>query len=286
MISKANAAELRSLLPDTIHGWQAEGQGAIYSPDNLYEHINGGAELYRSYGFRQSLNRLYTRPQQPDIIVDVFDMGSAASAFGVFMHSRESVDTTFGQGSEYAAGMLNFWRDHYFVSILAYPENEHSRRAVFGLARYIEKSIGQDGALPEIIRLLPQQNLDSTSIRYFRQHVWLNSYFFIAEDNILNIGDDTHCTLAKYKGGNPKPVLLLIEYPDTARAQDAYDSFVNAYNPALQKRSTIKEEGGTWLSVLHHHAVVAIVFNASGRTAAEGFKEQFKKQWKRIKEQP
>ena len=118
---------IANLLPTELAGWHKSGRNRVYGPDNLHDYINGGAELYRSYGFRGMLGRTYTRKDQPDIVVDIFDMENAANAYGVFTHSRESVAADFGQGSQHDPGYLLFWRDRYLVSILASPETETKR---------------------------------------------------------------------------------------------------------------------------------------------------------------
>jgi len=128
-------SDLATLLPDNVEGWNISEKDNIYDRHNLYNYIDGGAELYLSYGFEKVINRIYTAPGQPDILLDLFDIGTSQDAYGVFSHSRETEDETFGQGSQYTAGLLLFWKDHYFVSILAHPETEASKKAIFRLAR-------------------------------------------------------------------------------------------------------------------------------------------------------
>jgi hypothetical protein len=132
---------LALLLPDKIEGWNIAENDHTYNPETLYDYINGGAELYISYGFNEVLSRRYTKYEQPDIVVDIFDMGTSQNAYGTFSHSRETLDRTFGQGSEYAEGLLLFWKDRYFVSILTFPETAESKEAIFQLARQIERAL-------------------------------------------------------------------------------------------------------------------------------------------------
>ncbi|MEE9464267.1 MAG: DUF6599 family protein, partial [Candidatus Neomarinimicrobiota bacterium] len=84
---------LAQLMPGTVEDWQTGRADKIYNRENLYEYINGGAELYLSYGFLQMISRTYTKSGKPDIVVDIFDMGSSRNAFGVFSHSREAIES-------------------------------------------------------------------------------------------------------------------------------------------------------------------------------------------------
>jgi hypothetical protein len=250
------------LLPDTIECWKVVGKDQIYNDKNLYDYINGGAELYLSYGFKKVINRTYSMPGQPDIVVDLFDMGTSQNAFGVFSHTRETVDKTFGQGSQYTEGLLLFWKDHYFVSIMASPHTVESKKAVFSLAREIEAAISKEGPLPEILSLLPHQSLVRESIRYFHHHIWLNSHYFVADQNILHINEKTDALLAKYGEQKKRYILLLVKYQKDKDAGLAYDDFVKYYLPELYKERVVKIEDGTWTACQLTGNFLIIVFNA------------------------
>ncbi|MEJ2055565.1 MAG: hypothetical protein P8X42_16740, partial [Calditrichaceae bacterium] len=245
-------------------GWQILQKDQYYSPDNLYEYIYGGAELYLSYGFQKVFSRIYNKPDQPEIIVDIFDMKNSYNAFGVFAFSREKEDSSFGQGSQYVPGLLLFWKDRYYISILFSPETEESKEAAFIIARHIESSIHKNGPLPEILKLLPEDSLLTESIRYFRHYTWINSYRFISNENILNINDSTEAVMAKYDYDNNKPLLLLIQYPDKSECKTARDAFIEGYFEELAGNPIVKKED-EWVGYTIYGNVLAIVFNGKNK---------------------
>ena len=214
-----------NILPETIEVWKKAGPSAVYTPETLSNYIDGGAELYISYGFLSSLATRYEDGTGREIAVDIFDMGSSVDAYGVFAHSRESVAADFGQGSEYASGLLTYWKDRYYVAILAYPEGPATRDIVTKLGRAIEGAIPGEGALPPIIDDLPAEGLMPETVRFFHHYVWLNSFHFVSNDNVLNIEKDTPVALARYKREGKGHMLLLVRYPDTARAEAAAARF-------------------------------------------------------------
>jgi len=228
---------LEQLSPEKIEGWQITGEDQTYNQENLYEYINGGAELFLSfflsYDFQQVFSRIYSKPDQPEIIVDIFDMKASYNAFGLFAFSREKEDSTFGQGSQYVPGLLLFWKDRYYISILFSPETKESKEAAFIIAHHIESSIKTEGPLPEILKLLPEDSLISESRRYFRHYIWINSYKFISNDNVLNINDSTEAVMAKYNYGDSKPLLLLIRYPGKSECKTAGNTFIDGYYEKL-----------------------------------------------------
>jgi hypothetical protein len=260
---------LAGLLPDAVGAWRSGGDDKQFNPENLFDYINGGAELYLSYGFTEVLSRTYESPGQPEIIVDVFDMGSSENAFGVFSHSRETLGDEFGQGSQYTHGLMLFWKDRYYVSILASPETDETRKAVYDLAGSIDEAIPDEGPLPGIISLLPENSLVQSSVRYFHHHVWLNSHYYVADENILLIERDTNAVLAKYARDGGNELLLVIEYPDDGRAAAAEASFISHYAPELDKEEAAQIEDGTWVACRRAGVLLSIVFNASTEEAAD-----------------
>ena len=221
--------EIIKKLPSRVMGWKKSAQRAGYNSKTLYKYINGGAELYISYDFKELAAFTYRKSGNEEVKVDIFDMGTSASAYGVFSHCKEGVDRFVAEGveSEYASGLLTFWKGRYYVSILAYPETEEKRAVVQKLGRHIAGLIGEESKKPAILGLLPQQNLLPQTPRYFRHYIWLNSHFFISNENILNIDKNTEAVLAKYtfgeKGGKAV-ILLLVTYPDENEAKSCCKS--------------------------------------------------------------
>lgn len=259
-----DTAFIASLLPDTIQGWVVEEKNH-YNRDNLYDYIDGGAELYLSYGFKEMVNFTYNRQDQPSLIVDIFNMGSSENAYGVFTYSRETVDSSFGQGSQYSPGLLLFWKDRYYISILASPETTESRKALFSLASAINRELPQKGPLPRIISLLPVEGLLDASIRYFKHPIWLNSYYFISDQNIFHIDATTDAVLAKYRDGS---LLLLITYPDTGMAAAAFQDFITGYMPENPPDHVMQIEDSSWVACHLSENTIKAVFKAAERQKA------------------
>jgi hypothetical protein len=200
---------------------------------------------------------------QPDIIVDVFDMGRSQNAFGVFTHSREKISQEFGQGSQYTAGLLLFWKDRYYISILASPETPESRVAVYEIGRVVNSRIPRKGELPAILKHLPTEQLEEASIRYFHHHVWQNSYYFITEENIFHIDEDTDALLARY---TDLGIMLLIEYPDQEDAEKALQDFYQSFLPESPEGKITQIEDGSWTAAQVSNGLLAAVFNAQSET--------------------
>ena len=259
------------LLPQSLEGWQKAEECEVYTPDDLHRYINGGAELYISYRFETLISQPYVQDDE-EIRLDIFDMGSSASAFGVFSHSREAVDDFVAPDveSEYAGGLLTFWKGRFYGSILAYPETESRKNLVRELARRIAAQIDEAGRKPAIVSLLPEDGLVPYSERFFWHHAWINDYHFFTHENLLNLGGQAEAVMAKYRPAAPgrKPaVLVVVHYPNAEAAAVAHKRFSAALLPAA-KDGLAQQEDGTWLGCQRADDLLIIVADAAEREVA------------------
>lgn len=270
---------MKTLLPDTVSIFQGISD-MNYTKENLYDYINGGAELFNSYGFKSLYTRTYHADEQPEIVVDIFDMGTSQDAFGVFSYSMYESEYKYGQGSQSSTGMVVFWMDKYYISIIAYPETDESKKAIAKLAEYICTKINRYGELPEIIRFLPEKGLNPESVKYFHHYIWLNSLYFISHENILDVRDDTPAVLAKYGDDKSKIILLLILYPDEKRAEKALFNFKSGYMPGHDSVNPLKIEDGTYVHYSLNRNLLALIFNAGSPDECYELLGKVKEQYK------
>jgi hypothetical protein len=261
---------LKSLLPREVQGWKAEAKDQIYDPETIFDYIDGAGEVYRSYNFNRLLSRRYQKEENPDIIVDLFDMASPADAFGVLTHDLDGEDVTIGQGGNYKGGLLSFWKDRFFVSIFSEKETDETKQALFALGKSIATDIPREGAKPSLLALLPAGFTDSKSVHYFHNHIILNYHFFVSQDNILNLDQTTEVALAKSGPRGKNGVLLLVKYPDEEEASDAYESFVKAYMPDAKVPRLVQTEDNKWTAAHAWRDLVAVIFGAPSAEAAQG----------------
>jgi hypothetical protein len=267
--------KLFSVLPAELGGWKKPDTPERYTKSNLYDYIDGGAELYISYNFQSLLAVRYKGRGEDEIVIDVFDMGNSYNAFGVFSHGRESEDDLVGQGSEYNSGLLTFWKERYYISIMAYPETDEKKQTVLELGRRLAEAIRGEGPLPPVLAFLPRANLIPGSVRYFHHYIWLNSHFFIANENILGIDDQTQAVLAKYRNGETTFHLLLALYPDASRAEQAQQRFLRHYLPGAVE-GTAETAAGKWTGCRLRDNILTIVFNAPSKDLLASYLGQIK----------
>ena len=260
---------LEDLFPEETEGYKATEPVNYYTPENLFEYINGGAELFISYNFGKVLSRTYERAGEPKIVVEIFDMGEAKNAFGVFSHGREVLDETYGQGSETYVGAILFWKDRFYVSIVTDEETEVSKKAIHMMAAGIDKLIPAEGELPDILNWIPEEELVPESVFYFHHYVWMNAFYYIAGDNFLAIDESADAILAKYGPPESRYYLMMVKYETDERATSAYESFLADYAPELEGNIAVKLEDGKWTGSQVNDKLLICVFNASEKEELE-----------------
>ena len=260
-----STGDLPFLVPQKIGHWELEKGKETYGPENLFDYMDGAAELYLSYGFRSMRLHRYLGGDGSRVVVETYEMASSEDAYGIFSFEREDEDVGVGQGSELGGGTLRFWKGRYFVNV--YGEKETSDEELVAIGKAIADSIRETGREPELIKFLPGESrgLIPGSVRFFRNHVCLNQRFFIANKNILLLDSTTSGLMAQMRTPLGKVQIILIDYPDEARAASADKSFRLAFMPEAQREGMIKTEDGKWTGAMRKGKLWIGVFGAGDR---------------------
>ena len=256
-------------LPTEIGEWKAvEEEDAFYNRATLYDYMNGGAEVYLSFDYKRVCVRKFVGPDDGEIALDVYDMGSSAEAYGVFSVSIEDPEVGIGQGSEFGAGLLKFWKDKFFVSIVNLGIDESADQVLLKVGQAVDAAIETNGPEPEMLRLLPRDVLNERLRSFFHSNVILNNRFFVAAENILKLTGETNCVFGEYGEMGGAGSLLIIQYPDVRRAEEALREFLAAYLPEADGSTPHQTESGNWTSAIRADNYISVVFEAPSQGRA------------------
>ncbi|MHB8055454.1 MAG: DUF6599 family protein [Candidatus Aminicenantales bacterium] len=256
-------------IPRRIQEWKATGNDSVFDRKTLYDYMDGGAEVYLAFDYREVFVRRFADSGENEIVLDIYDMGSPAEAYGIFSCDREDPPAGIGQGSEYGLGLLRFWRGRYFVSITVSGNEEKAEKAVLELGKAVAPILGPDGSFPGMLDLLPQDGLQADKTSYFHNHIHLSNRYFVSAENILNLDEKTECVFAEYasKSGDSGR-LLVVRYPDAADAQTAFASFLKSFLPEADADGAAPTENKNWTMIKTRDNLVAVVFEASSKEYA------------------
>jgi hypothetical protein len=265
-----NVKDLAPAIPDKILGWKASGKDMVYDRKTLYDYLDGGAEVYLAFDYREVFVRKFSDSSKNEISLDVYDMGSSQEAFGIFSCDRQDPAVGIGQDSEYGLGLLRFWQGRYFVSITVSGDEAKAEKAVLELGKSVAPKLGPAGALPDLIKLLPSAGLKKNRTSFFHNAVHLSNRYFVSSENILNLDEKTDCVFAEYAGDpDESGHLLLIRYPDASKSQAAFRSFQKAYLPEADAAGAAQTENKKWAMVKARGNFLAVVFEAPSKEYAD-----------------
>ena len=261
--------DLGPKIPKQVLDWKSSGPDETYDRKTLYGYMDGGAEVYLAFDFREVLVRKYADGAGNELVLDIYDMGSPPEAFGMFSCDRQDPEAGIGQGSEYGPGLLRFWRGRYFVSVTVSGNEDKAEKAVLELGRAVAPLLGPDGAPPDLVGRLPAAGLRPQKTAYFHNNIHLSNRYFISPDNILDLDEKTVCVFAEYGApGGDTARLLVVRYPDAAKAEAAAASFRTSFLPGADTDGAALTESKGWCAVRVRGGLLAAVFEASSKDYA------------------
>jgi hypothetical protein len=260
--------ELTASLPRQVMGWAVEGEDRFFNDQTIFEYIDGSGEVYRAYNLGQCLARTYSKAGSPGIVLDVFDMGTSADAFGVFTHDTDGEAIAIGQDARWRTGWLSFWKDRFFVSITVQEENARAFEAAKELGWQVALRIPREGSRPKLLSHLPPHGLQADKTRFLHHPIVLNYHFYLSDENILNLSPQTDAVLAIYQKANHSARLLLVQYPDANTARKAAENVRRHYLPDADAGGTARLENGKWASSRLKNRMLIVVLEAGSRQSA------------------
>jgi hypothetical protein len=205
---------LITLLPE-VDTWNSTEKPESYYPENLFEYINGAAEIYLAYEFKELVVSQQQKDQsEKNVAVEIYDMGNETNAFGIYSAERYPDNKFIKMGIQgyIEEGTLNFLVGRYYVKLLCFECEDESEEILKEFSQKIVERVGKTGALPPLLEAFPpnglQLNSESFVLRNFMGYSFLHNGYsakykskdlefdcFIAEGNDI---PDAEKMLEKY----------------------------------------------------------------------------------------
>ena len=140
-------------------GWEQTGAKRLYTPDNLYDYKDGGAEGYLAFSFVR-MESIDCKSGKDTLSIDISDMTDADSAFGIFSANRDLrlPVSKIGMGGQIEG--------KYYVEIteLAADRNADESATMQSLARKIEGLLEGQVTTPKTLEWFPKEGLTSARL--------------------------------------------------------------------------------------------------------------------------
>jgi hypothetical protein len=280
-----------SFVPRTVGTWSRPAEPRAVSPAEIFGYMDGAGELYLAYRLARLEVYEYGSETENPIVLELYWLESPDDGYGLLSGDwgGEAIRLDDSWPAEppralYGVGLLRVWSDDLYVRILASDDTPAARTAVLELGRVVVA--GRPAASPPgLVTGLPETVAGSYHLRrdgvtFLRSPLVLNSVYFLATENLLDLGPQTEAVTATYErtdGSSPAGArvrVLVVRYPNEDAARRALAHFESGYlrrRPAAgdaqaERRVEHVEDG--WLGYERRGRELVLVFQAADATTA------------------
>ncbi len=264
--------------------WKTDGPPQEFKGEDLYLYIDGGAEIYREYGFAEVLVQEYKDREGTRLSLEIFRMTSPESAYGMytFKRSPRGAPVSIGAEGQLDGYYLNFWQGDFLATITGQDESPATRRGLLEIARAVAGKIRGPSAAALFVSELPQSGLIKTSVRYFKGYLgFMNNYPFLGHE-AFGFQEGVR---GDYSSG---AALFILRYPNEESLQQGFPAVENALKNDPKSRGfksgkglsfQVNDNRGKLLSLLAvRNLLLLCIEDAPGKEASRLFEKFVKNQ--------
>ncbi|MDZ4165326.1 MAG: DUF6599 family protein [Smithellaceae bacterium] len=165
----SGANELR--FPE-IAGWKRSADIQTFTPQSLYEYINGAADLYLSCDFEELQVAEYVNERKASVTVEAYRHRTPRDAFGIYSQERlpEGDFIRIGAQGYIGRNFLNFLAGRYYVKISSSNTGDEDREVLLTYGKRMAESLGEKGGIPTILSSFPAEGKKVNSEKYITRN--------------------------------------------------------------------------------------------------------------------
>ncbi len=215
------------LFPE-IPGWKMKVNEKVYNSGDLWELIDGAADIFLSYYFEDLHTAEYTKKNQM-IRVEIYRHKSPVDAYGIFTAERmpDYPQVSVGTLGYKSQGVLNFMAGNFYVKVMSAGVDEADEQSIALVAQKEDELLAQPKEMPEVLKFFPQENKVALSDSYIAQNFLGYSFFH----NAFSV---------KYE--KPANLQLFIIKLSPEEIQKMIDQYV-----VLMKEDKVKQNNGLYI---------------------------------------
>lgn len=262
-ITVSAAPTVKDLIPslDFEPGWVWEMKPEVFKPGNLFEYINGEAELYINYDFLEMATLSFVRADDDmaGLTVDIYDMGTPLNAFGVYSNFRRPEMTFAAIGEQAITSDLNirFYKDRFFIQLNIVSLKPEVKQGMVKLANLIADKIPAT-LQPERLSQLTENFQIPNSLKFLKNGYMGQAAFTDVLEAGYHIGDDSFTAFWAWFGS----------------AEDAQKA-LEAFKANMIKQEYKMEATEKKLTVqTPYHGTITIALKGENIFGVSGYKEQ------------
>ena len=239
---------LASYLPQIgeLKGWELVGTHQHMIGEDLFLLINGGAEIYYEYGFKQVIAQGFKNKNGKFLNIEIYEMQNPEAAYGIytFKTGDEGKAIDVGNNGFLEDYYLNFWEGNFLVTLIGFDSEKETIDGIIDTAKIVAAKIKSTGQKPTLIHMLPHEyknRLKSNGITYLRGNLALFNNYRFDPGNIFGLKQGVIGDYGDFK-------LFVFQYGDTIECNKWFENAKKRLkkNPRF-KNVTIQDSGFTMI---------------------------------------
>ena len=248
--------------PDDLGTWQQVDSANVFVGEDLFTLIDGGADIYLEYGFRQVAAAEYRNNHEKSIKVEIYEMSDASAAYGMFslnagIHGKKVRIGNEGMLSDY---YLMFWKNTFLVYLTGADAIGETTSGILAMAANIDQRLGAIGTKPALVSCLPNSGLQSCT--FVRGNIGLSSFYTFDTMNIFGMKEGV-------VGRYPTHTLFIFQYNSDREAEDSFKKAQEVQKTSSRfsnfkehtRRCTMTDQKGAQLCVAYSKNLIVVVLS-------------------------
>lgn len=159
-----------SMFPE-IENYQKMGEIENYDPDNLYDIINGAADSYLKYDFKELNLMRYKGDADQFLQIEIYRHSNNITAFGIYSSEKPSEGNWIDVGAQgyHESKILNFYKGKYYVKLMGL-RIDNSNEFLLTVAKNVSEMLEGNNEIPSVLKSFPLNGKIKNSEQYIHQN--------------------------------------------------------------------------------------------------------------------
>jgi hypothetical protein len=251
------SAELKDILPANkeIEDWQVVDTVRTIKGNQLFEYIDGGAEIFVEYGFIQAVSATYKDSANRQLQAEVYEMADSAASYGAYSFYLNSDGQKATAGQE--ARIIDYYciaREGNAVIVISIPQSDENLfKTIEKFASSIASKYNQTNAKPALVTIFEKAGIASSPIKYIEGSVGLSNIYRFIPGSAIKFNQAASFAMDKTK-------CLVFEFNTL---EEANNSSILALQKMQQSNTDVtftKTDNGFFFTDFKNNQVKALVF--------------------------
>lgn len=242
IFSESLTAQINLPESNFFPGWEKSGKNRHFSRSNLFDYINGGAEIFHEFGFIDLVVQSYKNGDN-ELIVELYQMELPESALGIYLarKGKENPSKKIFSRNTVNPYQVSVLKGNYFIQINSFSGDKNLLPIIVNMVNKLIQQIRVSND-SELMHLLPGLNLVPGSEQLIRGVYSLQPIFTFGEGDILQLDGTIFGVVGDYKVENGEEYTqIVIQYSNEKKSKFVFTNLIDHFDPyhtIISKKAT------------------------------------------------